>query len=158
MLKLSKELFKTCLERDRKTRSGLVKFIFSSRLHFACCSISADKCYSLPDLTTSVIKIFSSYHDSSNISGSSNDDEKALKEIIEELGGWPLLEGSAWDDSKWSIDKAITKIRKLLAHRSDKIFDIASFIISLENANNVSCFPSPSTSSSFVSNGSNKLI
>lgn len=70
--------------------------------------------------------------------GSSEDDVKALKKIIEDLGGWPLLKGSAWDGSEWSMGEAITKIRKLLGHRSDKIFDIASFIISLENANNVS--------------------
>lgn len=55
-----------------------------------------------------------------------------------ELGGWPLVEGDAWDDEQWTIEKTITKIRNILGLRADKIFDIASFIINLENANNVS--------------------
>lgn len=63
---------------------------------------------------------------------------KALKEIIDNLGGWPMLRGSTWDDSKWSLDGIITKIRATLGHRTGKLFDIASFIINLENANNVS--------------------
>jgi hypothetical protein len=72
------------------------------------------------------------------ISGKSEDEDiKALKEIVDELGGWPML-NSTWDDSKWSLDGTITKLRMILGHRTDKIFDIASFIINLENANNVS--------------------
>lgn len=74
---------------------------------------------------------------------------KALKKIIDDLGGWPLLEGAAWDGSKWTLDGTIEKIRKLLGLRTDKIFDIASFIINLENANNVSLLSSLPTSSSF---------
>lgn len=73
------------------------------------------------------------------ISAQSNDDDvKALKEIVEELGGWPMQEGSTWNDTKWSFDKVITNVRQTLGHRTDKIFDIASFITNLENANNVS--------------------
>lgn len=64
---------------------------------------------------------------------------EVLKEIITDLGGWPLLKGDSWDGSNWTIEKAITKIRKTLGFRSNEIFDIASFIINLENANNVSC-------------------
>lgn len=75
-----------------------------------------------------------------HISAQSGDEDlKALKEIITDLGGWPLLKGDAWDGSEWSIEKTITNIRQMLGHRSDKIYDIASFIINLENANNVSC-------------------
>jgi hypothetical protein len=69
---------------------------------------------------------------------SGDEDVKILKEIIDELGGWPMLQGSAWDDSKWSFEEIITKIRKTLGHRTDEVFNIASFIINLENANNVS--------------------
>lgn len=77
----------------------------------------------------------------SQISGQSGDEDVvALKEIIDELGGWPVQKGggSAWDDTKWSLGGIITKLRKMLGHRTDKIFDIASFIINLEDANNVS--------------------
>lgn len=77
------------------------------------------------------------------------EDVKALKEIVDDLGGWPLLEGAAWDGSKWTLDGTIAKIRKLLGLRTDKIFDIASFIINLENANNVSLLPPILPSSSF---------
>lgn len=70
---------------------------------------------------------------------SGDEDLKALKEIVSDLGGWPLLEGDTWDGSQWTMEKTITSIRKKLGFRSDKIFDIASFIINLENDNNVSC-------------------
>lgn len=71
---------------------------------------------------------------------SEENDVKALKEIVETLGGWPLQEGSAWDGTSWSMQGTIETIRKSLGHRTDKIFDVASFIINLENANNVSLF------------------
>lgn len=66
------------------------------------------------------------------------DDVKVLKEIVDGVGGWPLLQGSSWNDSNWSLGGFITKIRKTIGHRTDKVFDIASFIINSENANNVS--------------------
>lgn len=65
-------------------------------------------------------------------------DVKALKEIVETLGGWPLAEGENWNKVNWTLQGTIKVIRETLAHRTDKIFDIASFIINLENANNVS--------------------
>lgn len=71
---------------------------------------------------------------------SGDEDVKALKEIIEALGGWPILQGAAWDGSEWTMGNTVGKLRKILGHRTDKIFDIASFIIKLENANNVSPF------------------
>lgn len=63
---------------------------------------------------------------------------KALKEIVEALGGWPLLIGEAWNGTGWTLQGTVDAIRKTLGRRTDKIFDIASFIIHLENANNVS--------------------
>lgn len=60
-----------------------------------------------------------------------------LQVIIVELGGWPLLKGDSWDGIGWTLEKTITKIRKNFGFRADKLFD-ASFIINLENANNVS--------------------
>lgn len=63
---------------------------------------------------------------------------EALKRVIEELGGCPLLRGEAWDGARWTLEKTITSMRKTLGFRTDKLFDIASFIINLENANNVS--------------------
>lgn len=69
---------------------------------------------------------------------SADDDVKALKDIVDALGGWPLLKGDSWDGTGWTLQETVEKIRKTLGHRTDKIFDIASFIISLENPNNVS--------------------
>lgn len=72
-----------------------------------------------------------------------DDDEdqglKELKGIIEKLGGWPLQDDDivAWNDSKWSLEATIEAIRKNFLNRTDKIFDIASFIIHIQNANNV---------------------
>lgn len=48
----------------------------------------------------------------------------------------PLLKGDAWEGEQWTLEKTITQIRKVLGFRTDKLFDIASFIINLENANN----------------------
>lgn len=71
-----------------------------------------------------------------------DDEDQGLKElrgIIEELGGWPLLKHhhDVDDDIEWSIEGAIEGIRKHLLNRTDKIFDITSFIIHIQNANNV---------------------
>lgn len=69
-----------------------------------------------------------------------DDEDQALKElrgIIEKLGGWPLLNDVVWNDSKWSLEGTIEAIRKHLLNRTDKIFDIASFITHIQNANNV---------------------
>jgi hypothetical protein len=60
-----------------------------------------------------------------------------LREIIRQLGGCPLVSTIPWDNTSWSLEGTIDKIRKLYGQRTDKIFDIASFIISLQNANNV---------------------
>lgn len=78
-------------------------------------------------------------HSRDSITGkSATQDVDELKYVLGKLGGWPLLNGASWDDSQWSLEEIISSIRKLLASRTDKIFDIASFIINLENANNVS--------------------
>lgn len=63
---------------------------------------------------------------------------KELREIIERLGGWPLLDDKvAWNDSKWSLEATIEDIRKHLLNRTDEIFNITSFIIHIQHANNV---------------------
>lgn len=73
------------------------------------------------------------------ISGQSDVNEiNSLRAIVGELGGWPLLQGELWNDERWLLNEAIAKMRKILGHRSDEVFDIASFIISPGNANNVS--------------------
>jgi hypothetical protein len=71
-----------------------------------------------------------------------DDEDQGMEElrgIIEKLGGWPLLsmnhDDITWNDSEWSLEGTVEAIRKLI--RSDKIFDIASFIIHIQHANSV---------------------
>lgn len=83
---------------------------------------------------------------------------EALKQVISELGGCPLLKGEAWDGAEWTLEKTIKTMRKMLGFRSDKLFDVETFFINLEIAYNVSP-PHPLWPSSFHDDrGNNKLI
>ncbi|KAG5681863.1 hypothetical protein PVAND_011270 [Polypedilum vanderplanki] len=66
-----------------------------------------------------------------------DDGVKELKEMIEKLGGWPLImnetEWNENDDTKWSLSEKIQEIRVMFGHRTDKIIDITSFILLLQS-------------------------
>lgn len=57
-----------------------------------------------------------------------------LKEILNELGGWPLVEGTHWNHSNITFDFLIQRIRRLFGYREDEIFDISSRILVLRHA------------------------
>lgn len=65
-------------------------------------------------------------------------DVEILMQIIKDVGGLPLLQGSTWDESKSSMSDLVMRIRQTLGQGINETFDIASFIINLESANNVS--------------------
>ena len=40
-----------------------------------------------------------------------NDDLESIKEIIKNLGGWPVLESSKWDDTKFTWMESVYKFK-----------------------------------------------
>jgi len=118
---LSQSLFRSCLERKRECE----RFPLMLKAQQRSVAVNKQIKFSfLRNLATAEADI------------------QALKDIISKLGGWPLLAGNSWDgdstDSKWTFFETIRRIRKMLGHREDKAFDVASFVINLDS-NNVSC-------------------
>lgn len=69
---------------------------------------------------------------------SAESDVKYLMQIVKDVGGLPLLHGPSWNESEWSLADLLMRIRQTLGQQMEEVFDIASFIINLKNANNVS--------------------
>lgn len=47
---------------------------------------------------------------------------KPLKDILNFIGGWPIIDGEAWDKAAWNWEDSILKLRKLITKRTDNIF------------------------------------
>jgi membrane metallo-endopeptidase-like protein 1 len=49
---------------------------------------------------------------------------KPLLEIHEEMGGWPVIKGDAWDEKSWSWQQSVKDFRKR-GYSTDYIFDFS---------------------------------
>jgi len=49
---------------------------------------------------------------------------KPLVDIQEEMGGWPVVKGDAWDESKWTWQQSVKDFRKR-GYSTDYIFDFS---------------------------------
>jgi hypothetical protein len=55
-----------------------------------------------------------------------------MTDIHEELGGWPVIKGEAWDESKWTWQQSVKDFNRL-GYYTDYIFTF-SVDIDLKNA------------------------
>lgn len=47
---------------------------------------------------------------------------KPLKDILNFIGGWPLIDGEAWDEAAWNWEDSILKLREFITKRTNNIF------------------------------------
>ena len=47
-----------------------------------------------------------------------------IVEIVESIGGWPVVKGDSWDESKWTWTKAVKDFRKF-GYSTDYMFDFS---------------------------------
>lgn len=49
---------------------------------------------------------------------------KPLVDIQDEMGGWPVVKGDDWDESKWTWQQSVKDFRKR-GYSTDYIFDFS---------------------------------
>jgi neprilysin len=49
---------------------------------------------------------------------------KPIKQVIESMGGWPILEGKNWQDNCWFWQKILLQL-ELMGFGSDQIFSMS---------------------------------
>lgn len=45
-----------------------------------------------------------------------------INDVISAIGQWPMVQGKAWDESKWDWKQAILNLRKYVSKKDDDIF------------------------------------